>query len=66
MVVMAVLVTVSSWLAAVTVNVLTALLLGFTGHSMSWFTHTPLLIPLYCIPALLAMAEVHSFWLKKV
>lgn len=66
MVLKAATVTVFSWLAAIIVNTLTALLLDFTGHSMSWFTHTSLILPLYAIPALLAMAEVHSFWLKNV
>lgn len=66
MVMMAVVVTALSWLAAIIVNALTALLLDLTGHSMSWFTHTPLLLALYVVPALLAMAETHSFWLKNV
>ena len=66
MVVTAVLVTILSWVVAIIVNVLTALVVGVAGRSMSWFTHTPLLLPLYAIPALLAMAEVHSFWLKNV
>ena len=66
MVVTAVLVAVLSWVTAIVVNVLTALVVGLAGCSMSWFTHTPLLLPLYAIPALLAMAEVHSFWLKNV
>ena len=66
MVLKAVLVNVLSWLVAVLVNVLTALLLGLTGRSMSWFTHTRLLFPLYIVPAILAMAEVHSFWQKNV
>lgn len=66
MVLQAVMVTISSWVLAVLVNVLTALLVDFLGRSMSWFTHTLLIVPLYTIPALLAMAEVHSFWLKQV
>ena len=66
MVLKAVAVTILSWVAAIAVNILTALLLDVTGHSMSWFTHTYLLLPLYTIPALLAMAEVHSFWQKMV
>ncbi|CAI8010143.1 Endoplasmic reticulum metallopeptidase 1 [Geodia barretti] len=64
MVVKAVLVTLGSWLAALAVNVATSLLLDWTGHSMTWFSHPSLLLPLYIIPALLGMAEVHSFWLK--
>ena len=66
MVVKAVLVTLGSWLAALAVNVATSLLLDWTGHSMTWFSHPSLLLPLYIIPALLGMAEVHSFWLKTV
>ena len=66
MVLKALAVTILSWVAAIAVNILTALLLDVTGHSMSWFTHTYLLLPLYTIPALLAMAEVHSFWQKMV
>ena len=66
MVLKAVTVTVFSWLAAIIVNTLTAILLGLTGHSMTWFTHSSLILPLYAVPALLAMAEVHSFWLKNV
>ena len=66
MVVQAVLVTLGSWVAALVVNLTTAVVLGWTGRSMSWFSHSSLLLPLYVVPALLALAEVHSFWLKLV
>ena len=66
MVLKALAVSLFSWLAAIGLNLLTALILGVAGRSMSWFTHTSLLLPLYIVPALLAMAEVYSYWQKKV
>ena len=55
-----------SWLAAIVVNVLTAILMELAGYTMTWFTHSLLLLPLYIAPSLVAMAHVHSFWQKKV
>lgn len=66
MVLKAMAVSLLSWVAAIGFNLLTALILSAVGRSMSWFTHTSLLLPLYIAPALLAMGAVYSYWQKKV
>lgn len=66
MVIKALFVMLFSWLAALLVNFVTAIIVTAAGRSLSWFTHTSLLLPLYVVPAALALAEVHSFWLKIV
>ena len=66
MVLKAVLVTISSWFAAILVNLVTSLLVTYVGCSMSWFSHPTLLLPLYLSPAFLAMAAVHYSWFTSV
>ena len=55
-----------SWLAALVSTVVTALFLQLLGRSMSWFTHSLLIIPLYVFPIILAMAAVYEYWSQRV
>ena len=55
-----------SWLAAMCINLVTAMGLSLLGRSMSWFSRPLLLFPLYMGPAILAVAGVHHCWQAKV
>ena len=55
-----------SWLAALLTCLLVAGLLTFLGRSMSYYSQPLLIIPLYAVPAALALGEVHTQLVKRV
>ena len=48
-----------SWGSALLATSLTALFLQLLGHSMMWFAHPIFILPLYAIPAFVAMVTIH-------
>lgn len=63
-----IIVIVLSWLVAVAVNVMLALLMTWTSRGMSWFSHSYMIGGLYEAPALCAAIAVHYYarktWFK--
>ena len=52
--------------ASFAASVGTALLVHLSGHTLSWYTSSWLLVPLYYAPSLVGMAAVHLWWKRAV
>ena len=59
-------VVVLSILASFAASLVTALLVHLSGQTLSWYTSTWLLVPLYYAPSLMGMATVHLWWKRAV
>ncbi len=57
---------VTSWLVAIAMAMIIALLLGSMGRSMSWFAHPLMIVPLYGVSSALVIGETNVQWMKWV
>ena len=55
-----------SILASFVASIVTALLVHLSGQTLSWYTSSWLLVPLYYTPSLMGMAAVHLWWKRAV